>query len=100
MTFSKQFLSAGHTHAGVLLMLSLVYWIYPDRTGFARATRRLAEDALMVAILAQSGGFFLHTCWSSHPAKPLRARCSPVSMRAASLQIDDSKVRRLRYQVA
>jgi len=30
--FREQFFRAGHAHAGVLLMLSLVYFVYLDKT--------------------------------------------------------------------
>jgi hypothetical protein len=58
--FQEQFFRAGHAHAGVLLVLSLVYYLYLDRTALPDGTRWLACGALLVGILAQSGGFFLH----------------------------------------
>src|SRR5262245_34348740 len=58
--FQEQFFRAGHAHAGVLLVLSLVYWVYLERTAFSDGVRWLAAAALVVGILAQSGGFFLH----------------------------------------
>ena len=56
----KQFFRAGHAHAGVLLVLSLVYFVYLDRTDFREATQWIAGAVLLAGILAQSGGFFLH----------------------------------------
>ena len=56
----KQFFRAGHAHAGVLLVLSLVYFGYLDRTEFSEATQWVAGTVLLAGILAQSGGFFLH----------------------------------------
>jgi hypothetical protein len=56
----RQFFRAGHAHAGVLLVLSLVYFLYLDRTGLGDATRWLAGAILLGGVLAQSGGFFLH----------------------------------------
>ncbi|MGH9033005.1 MAG: hypothetical protein ACRDY4_01360 [Acidimicrobiia bacterium] len=58
--FQKQFFRAGHAHAGVLLVLSLVYFVYLDRTEFTEATQWIAGAVLLTGILAQSGGFFLH----------------------------------------
>jgi hypothetical protein len=58
--FQKQFFRAGHAHAGVLLVLSLVYFVYLDRTEFREATQWIAGVVLLAGILAQSGGFFLH----------------------------------------
>ena len=56
--FREQFFRTGHAHAGVLLVLSLVYFLYLDRTGYSTGVQWLA--GLLVGIMAQSGGFFLH----------------------------------------
>lgn len=58
--FRERFFRAGHAHAGVLLVLALIYFLYLDRTGFSDGTRWLVGGVLMVGILAQSGGFFIH----------------------------------------
>jgi hypothetical protein len=58
--FREQFFRAGHAHAGVLLVLSLVYFLYLDRTGYSTGVQWLAGLLLLVGIMAQSGGFFLH----------------------------------------
>ena len=58
--FRKQFFRTGHAHAGVLLVLSLVYFLYLDRTGYSTGVQWLAGLLLLVGIMAQSGGFFLH----------------------------------------
>jgi hypothetical protein len=58
--FQEKFARAGHAHAGVLLVLSLVYFLYPDRTGYSTGVQWLAGLLLLVGIIAQSGGFFLH----------------------------------------
>ena len=51
---------AGHAHAGVLLVLSLVYFIYLERAGYSEGMQWLAGLLLLVGVLAQSGGFFVH----------------------------------------
>ena len=56
----EQFFRAGHAHAGVLLVLSLAYFIYLGRTGFSTTTQWALGAVLLVGILAQSGGFFVH----------------------------------------
>src|SRR6266700_450130 len=33
--FRERFFAAGHTHAGVLLVLSLAYFVYLGRTGYS-----------------------------------------------------------------
>ena len=58
--FREQFFRAGHAHAGVLLVLSLVYFLYLDRTGYSTAVQWLAGLLLLLGILAQSSGFFIH----------------------------------------
>jgi fucose 4-O-acetylase-like acetyltransferase len=58
--FREQFFRTGHAHAGVLLVLSLVYFLYLDRTGYSTGDQWLAGLLLLVGIMAQSGGFFLH----------------------------------------
>jgi hypothetical protein len=58
--FRQQFFRAGHAHAGVLLVLSLVYFLYLGKAGYSAAVRWLAGSLLLAGVLAQSGGFFLH----------------------------------------
>jgi hypothetical protein len=58
--FREQFFRAGHAHAGVLLVLSLVYFLYLDRTGYSTGVQWLAGVLLLAGVLAQSGGFFVH----------------------------------------
>jgi hypothetical protein len=58
--FQQTFFRAGHAHAGVLLVLSLVYYVHLERTTVASGWKWLACVVLVVGILAQSGGFFLH----------------------------------------
>jgi len=58
--FQAQYFRAGHAHAGVLLLMSLLYDIFLERTPFSDTLKLVAAAALLVGILAQSGGFFLH----------------------------------------
>jgi hypothetical protein len=58
--FEEQFFRAGHGHAGVLLVLALVFLILMDRTRFSGRAQLLLSITLLVGILLQSGGFFLH----------------------------------------
>ena len=59
--FQTTFFRAGHAHAGVLLVLSLLYFLYLDsRTDFAESTQWITGAILLAGVLAQSGGFFLH----------------------------------------
>lgn len=58
--FQTQYFRAGHAHAGVLLLMSLLYDLFLERTAFPPTLKLVAAAALLVGILAQSGGFFLH----------------------------------------
>jgi hypothetical protein len=59
-SFEEQFFRAGHGHAGVLLVLSLAVFVFLGRTGFSETTQWVVGVGLLVGILLQSGGFFLH----------------------------------------
>jgi hypothetical protein len=58
--FREEYFRAGHAHAGVLLLLSLLYYIYLAQTSFPGGLKLVACIVLVIGILAQSGGFFLH----------------------------------------
>lgn len=49
---------AGHAHAGVLLILSLVYEVQIAAVPMAVAAKQLGCAMLIAGILLQSGGFF------------------------------------------
>jgi hypothetical protein len=51
---------AGHAHAGVLLILSLVMVILLERTDFSDGLRAAVYAVAFAGGVAQSGGFFLH----------------------------------------
>jgi hypothetical protein len=58
--WQKGFFRAGHAHAGVLLVLTLVYLLYLPRADFSDRFEWIAGGVLIAGVLAQSGGFFLH----------------------------------------
>lgn len=58
--WQKGFFRAGHAHAGVLLVLTLVYLLYLPRADFSDGLEWVAGGVLLAGVLAQSGGFFLH----------------------------------------
>lgn len=51
---------AGHAHAGVLLILALVYTVLLERTRWSMSRRTLAVRVLGLGVICQSGGFLLH----------------------------------------
>jgi hypothetical protein len=58
--FQETYFRAGHAHAGALLLLSLLYYQYLERTSSSVLVRWMACTAVLVSLLAISGGFFLH----------------------------------------
>jgi len=58
--FQATWFRAGHAHAGVLLVMSLLYYMFLDKTSLPVALKHAACAVLFVGILAQSGGFFIH----------------------------------------
>src|ERR687887_1025422 len=64
-----RFFRAGHAHAGVLIVLSLVYYIYLDRADFSNGWDWVVGLVLVAGTLAQAGGFFLPV-WEGGPGTP------------------------------
>ncbi len=58
--FEERFFRAGHAHAGVLLVLALVSFLFLARTDYSVRAQWIVGVALLTGILLQSGGFFLH----------------------------------------
>jgi hypothetical protein len=58
--FQETYFRAGHAHAGVLLLMSLLYFLFLERTHLAPGLQLAGAIAVIVGVLAQSGGFFLH----------------------------------------
>jgi hypothetical protein len=56
--FQKAFARAGHGHAGVLVILSLVGLLYVDATGLSGVSLWLGRLGIPVAAILMSGGFF------------------------------------------
>jgi ABC-type thiamin/hydroxymethylpyrimidine transport system permease subunit len=57
--FQKSFFRAGHAHAGVLVVLSLVCAILVDATSLTGVARLLAASGVPAAAILLPGGFFL-----------------------------------------
>ena len=81
--FREQFFRAGHAHAGVLLVLSLVYFVYLGRAGYSAGVQWLAGALLLGGVLAQSGGFFVHLGFGQRG----RSSAGTVLTRAGALLI-------------
>jgi hypothetical protein len=57
--FQLSFARAGHAHAGVLLILSLIGLLYADAAGLDGSLGTVARSGIPVAALLMSAGFFL-----------------------------------------
>lgn len=69
--FEERFFRAGHAHAGTLLVLSLVAFVFLDRTSFSVGVQWTVGTALLAGIIMQSGGFFLHMLVGSEGAESI-----------------------------
>jgi len=58
--FQVTWFRAGHAHAGVLILMSLLYYAFTGETSLPIGVKHAACALLVVGILAQSGGFFIH----------------------------------------
>ena len=58
--FQVRWFRAGHAHAGVLILMALLYYTFMDKTSLSPAVKHAGCAILFVGILAQSGGFFIH----------------------------------------
>lgn len=50
----------GHAHAGVLQLMALLYATFIRETDYSETTQVVWTVVLLVGVLLQSGGFFLH----------------------------------------
>ncbi len=74
--FQKAFARAGHAHAGVLVILSLVGLLYVDLTGLTGFWLWVGRLALPIAAILMSGG--------SSPRPPARTSLSRTSSSPSS----------------
>jgi hypothetical protein len=74
----QRFFRAGHAHAGVLLVLSLVYLLYLPRADWSSAGEWVAGVVLVLGVLAQSGGFFVHLAGGAPETPSLGTRLTRV----------------------
>lgn len=67
--FQQTYFRAGHAHAGVLILMALLYLNYIQQTNLNMTAQFGGATAVLIGILAQSGGFFLHMYLGS-PGEP------------------------------
>jgi hypothetical protein len=67
--FQQTYFRAGHAHAGVLILMALLYHQFMDQTVLSHGLKVGGAIAVLFGILAQSGGFFLHM-YLGKPGEP------------------------------
>lgn len=50
----------GHAHGGVLILMSILYFSFLEKTSQPNPVKHLSSLVLVLGIAAQAGGFFLH----------------------------------------
>ncbi len=58
--FKEQFFRAGHGHAGVLILVALLYCYFLGNTALPDGLKRVGAWMAVMSTLAVSGGMFLH----------------------------------------
>jgi len=58
--FQVTYFRAGHGHAGVLILVALLYHSYLDKTDLSNRIKWVACGVMLASVLAISGGFFIH----------------------------------------
>jgi uncharacterized membrane protein YphA (DoxX/SURF4 family) len=58
--FRRTWFRAGHAHAGVLLLMFLLFLEFLARTNLILGVKHLACGIFVAGILTQAGGFFVH----------------------------------------
>lgn len=74
----KTYFRAGHAHAGVLLLMALLYIHYIQQTFLAPSVQIGALSTVVIGILAQSGGFFLQMLPCRPDSVPLGVRVTRI----------------------
>jgi drug/metabolite transporter superfamily protein YnfA len=50
----------GHAHGGVLILMSILYYLFLDQTSLPNSAKHAASFTLFLGVGAQVGGFILH----------------------------------------
>jgi hypothetical protein len=58
--FRRTWFRAGHAHAGVMLLMALLFFDYLSQTRLSLAAKHLACGTFVAGILTQSGDFFIY----------------------------------------
>src|SRR5262245_40975547 len=58
--FQATWIRAFHAHGGVLILMSILYYMFLDRTALTAATKHTSSVAMFVGISGLVGGFLVH----------------------------------------
>jgi hypothetical protein len=71
--FRERFFRVGHAHAGVLLVLSLAYFLYLGQAGYSAGVQWLAGSLLLAGVLPSPEASSCTLDWASRAAaRPAR----------------------------
>lgn len=76
--FRRTWFRAGHAHAGVLLLIFLLFIDFLTRTNLPNTAMHTACGIFVVGLLAQSGGFFVHMLRGQPDASSIGTRMTTV----------------------
>jgi hypothetical protein len=74
--FQRTWFRAGHAHAGILLVVLLVFIEYLERTTLSGTLKHTACGIFVLGTLMQSGGFFVHMMRGKEGAPSIGTRIS------------------------
>ncbi len=86
--FQVSMFRAGHAHAGVLILLSLLYYVFLGLTDLSMTAKVIAAIMIVVGTFVQSAGFFVHMMRGSSGQRSIGTTITTIGavlMVAASL---------------
>jgi hypothetical protein len=85
--FRRTWFRAGHAHAGVLLLMSLLYEDFIAKTDILTLWKHVGCGLLILGIFAQSGGFFVHMTSGEHGKTSIGTTLTSVGALVLTLAI-------------
>lgn len=85
--FRRTWFRAGHAHAGVLLLMFLLFLDFIGRTSLSVAMKHTACTLFVAGVLAQAGGFFVHMMVGQEDAPSIGTSITAVGAALLSVAI-------------
>ena len=76
--FRRTWFRAGHAHAGVLMLMFLLFINFLERTDLSTAIKHSACAIFVLGALAQSGGFFVHMAKGHEDASSVGTKITTI----------------------